>query len=178
MHNKCRTRFLKHTFWNHIVVNTVRIDWQFRCSEFKVPKWRHIQELGFKSKDVFNHQSPLKILAQASVKSNQHQPLCNSSCAPASAWEKNPFSLLCRQGLHHSLAAGTHLQLLLSVIKAGVSYLGHSPFIQHEQPAKMAERFTGRKQLNDKNVKCYAASCVQLTRIQIYTLFQSKPFIR
>lgn len=81
-------------------------------------------------------------------------------------------------GTHYFPAVGTHLQLVLSVIKADISYVGHSPFIQHEQPAKMAERFTGRKQLNDKNVKCYAASCVQLTRIQIYTLFQSKPFIR
>lgn len=93
--------------------------------------------------------------------------------------EKYSLGLLCWWGPHHFTAVGTYLQLLPFIIKVDISYMNHSLFIQHEQRAKkMDERFTGRKQLKDKNVKCYAASCVQLTRTQIYTLFQSKPFIR
>lgn len=55
---------------------------------FEVPKWIHLQILDFRSKDVFNHQSLLKILDWVSVKSNQCQSLRNSSCALDSAREK------------------------------------------------------------------------------------------
>lgn len=170
--------FHKCIFWNHInsIVSEVTDNLSaltLRCLDGVTPKY-----LASRARMCLIISPHWKSWTRFLLGVTSTSPLCNGSCTLVSAWEKDSFGLLCRQGPHHFTAVRTYLQLLLSVIKADIPYMGCSPFIQHEQHAKMDERFTGRKQLNDKNVKCYAASCVQLTKIQIYTLFQSKPFIR
>lgn len=81
--NKCKTKFLTIHIFKPCNNQYCRSEWQLRWTDFKVPTCRHPQKLGFNKEDIFNHFSPLKILAQTSLKCQ-----CNRGYPLISAWEK------------------------------------------------------------------------------------------